>query len=313
MTCAICGKENQAGTRFCVHCGAALAAPTGGSQQSTIATAGAILAPKSARPMAPSPSAPTASTGTIPPYVPPASSPSPANPPPPPPRAQETGYVSPPVDPAPTVPVYNADPKKAGWLVIGIAIAGLAVVGGYFGYRMVTSGGDVKDTLARMETPPPSAKQPPVQPAETRPPAAAEVPKPALENPPPVQEPTAVAPPEAPAPAAAVPPKAEPRAPRASTDKSAARQPTPPATAPQPPVAAVPPPAPARPQQQASAAPAPVADRWAQFSEELHRCERETFLSRVVCDQRVRLRYCDGYWGKVPQCPGGVANPDRGQ
>jgi hypothetical protein len=32
-----------------------------------------------------------------------------------------------------------------------------------------------------------------------------------------------------------------------------------------------------------------------------------------VCDQRVRLRYCDGYWGKVAQCPGAVANPDRGQ
>ena len=58
---------------------------------------------------------------------------------------------------------------------------------------------------------------------------------------------------------------------------------------------------------------ASVADRWAQFAEDLHRCERETFLSRVVCDQRVRIRYCDGYWGKVPQCPGGVANPDRGQ
>ena len=53
------------------------------------------------------------------------------------------------------------------------------------------------------------------------------------------------------------------------------------------------------------AVPASVADRWAQFAEDLHRCERETFLSRVVCDQRVRIRYCDGYWGKVPQCPGG--------
>jgi len=27
----------------------------------------------------------------------------------------------------------------------------------------------------------------------------------------------------------------------------------------------------------------------------------------------VRLRFCDGYWGKVAQCPGNVVNPDRGQ
>jgi hypothetical protein len=49
------------------------------------------------------------------------------------------------------------------------------------------------------------------------------------------------------------------------------------------------------------------------MGEELRRCQRESFLSRVVCDQRVRLRFCDGYWGKVAQCPGGVVNPDRGQ
>jgi hypothetical protein len=60
-------------------------------------------------------------------------------------------------------------------------------------------------------------------------------------------------------------------------------------------------------------APTPVVDRWAQFAEELHRCQAESFLSRVVCDQRVRIRYCEGYWGKVAQCPGAIANPDRGQ
>jgi len=91
----------------------------------------------------------------------------------------------------------------------------------------------------------------------------------------------------------------------------------PPAPAAAPPVA--PPAAPqvaARPAVPASAiatAPTPVVDRWAQFAEELHRCQAETFLSRVVCDQRVRIRYCDGYWGKVAQCPGAIANPDRGQ
>ena len=55
----------------------------------------------------------------------------------------------------------------------------------------------------------------------------------------------------------------------------------------------------------------PAEDRWGRFAEELKRCQGESFMSRVICDQRVRLRYCDGYWNKVPQCPGGVTNPDR--
>jgi hypothetical protein len=48
------------------------------------------------------------------------------------------------------------------------------------------------------------------------------------------------------------------------------------------------------------------------MSEELSRCTRQNFIERVVCDQRVRVRYCDGYWGKVAQCPGAPA-PDHGQ
>jgi hypothetical protein len=46
--------------------------------------------------------------------------------------------------------------------------------------------------------------------------------------------------------------------------------------------------------------------------DELSRCTREDFISRVICDQRVRFQYCGGYWGKVPQCPGSPA-PDHGQ
>src|SRR5213083_2135099 len=141
MNCAICGKDNQAGTRFCVHCGAALALPAGGSQQSTIATAGAILAPKPPSPSCGIPSTQNITTGTIPPYTPrPASAPPPAGPP----------FVPPEVEPAPPVPAYNADPKKAGWLVIAIAAVGVLGVVGYFGYKMM-SGGGTKDTLTRIE------------------------------------------------------------------------------------------------------------------------------------------------------------------
>jgi hypothetical protein len=48
------------------------------------------------------------------------------------------------------------------------------------------------------------------------------------------------------------------------------------------------------------------------MTEDLARCTRENFIERVVCDQRVRVRYCEGYWGKVAQCPSGIAQ-DHGQ
>jgi hypothetical protein len=35
-------------------------------------------------------------------------------------------------------------------------------------------------------------------------------------------------------------------------------------------------------------------------------------VERVICEQRTRLRYCDGYWGKLGACPAGIPN-DYGQ
>jgi hypothetical protein len=60
------------------------------------------------------------------------------------------------------------------------------------------------------------------------------------------------------------------------------------------------------------APPAPAPDRWQRMAEAISACGREGFLAGVICEQRVRLQYCDGYWGKVAQCPNGVAN-DHGQ
>ena len=34
----------------------------------------------------------------------------------------------------------------------------------------------------------------------------------------------------------------------------------------------------------------------------LERCSEEKFLAGVICEQKVRLRYCEGKWGQVPQC-----------
>ena len=49
---------------------------------------------------------------------------------------------------------------------------------------------------------------------------------------------------------------------------------------------------------------APANEHWARMEEDMAKCTREDFISRVICAQRVKFRYCGGYWGKVPQCPG---------
>lgn len=50
---------------------------------------------------------------------------------------------------------------------------------------------------------------------------------------------------------------------------------------------------------------APVTDRWQAMNTALAQCSREGgFLAGVVCGERARLQYCDGYWGQVPQCRG---------
>ncbi|HKU86514.1 MAG TPA: hypothetical protein VJV77_09260 [Casimicrobiaceae bacterium] len=94
------------------------------------------------------------------------------------------------------------------------------------------------------------------------------------------------------------------------------RRPTPEKAQPaaQAPAVQAPEPSPAR-APEVAAAPAAqpsTVDRWTRMADELSRCTREDFITRVICDQRVRFRYCGNYWGKVPQCPGSPA-PERGQ
>jgi hypothetical protein len=40
------------------------------------------------------------------------------------------------------------------------------------------------------------------------------------------------------------------------------------------------------------------------MNDAMARCKREDFFRRIGCEQSVGLQYCEGYWGKVPQCPG---------
>jgi len=87
---------------------------------------------------------------------------------------------------------------------------------------------------------------------------------------------------------------------------TAKRTPAPKAVAPPPEPAAEVEVVRAAPPEPAPPAPKPVprADPWQQMNEAIGRCPAG-FLGRVVCEQKVRLQYCEGQWGKVPQCPGG--------
>ena len=351
MNCAICGKDNQTGTRFCVHCGASLAIPSTLSQQSTIATAGAILGPKA-----------FATTGTDgdtgtqrigpPPSMVSAPPPSTASPPPPsiasaastiasavplstiPPVSSTPAYAQsramsapndfaaapPPPEPAPAVPAYNAEPKRAGVVVAAICGVGVLALIGYAAMTMFGGASRVNESVTRVDAPTKRVESSPtIAPAPSVPTA-----EPAPKTEAPIAEKTS---PPIGADMQPLPDIAKTQPPKAETKSAAAKAPTPSAPTKS---AAVAPIAPTTPAPAAPAAPstthatAPAAtvaspaatattDRWTQFADDLRRCQGESFLNRVVCDQRVRLRYCEGYWGRVPQCPGGIANPDRGQ
>ncbi|MEO8739169.1 MAG: hypothetical protein ABI537_05635 [Casimicrobiaceae bacterium] len=73
-----------------------------------------------------------------------------------------------------------------------------------------------------------------------------------------------------------------------------------------PPVAA---PAPAvqhTPPQAAVVQPPQQVDRWGQMRQAYALCDREGFFDKLACNSRVGNKYCEGYWGKVPQCPVGA-------
>jgi hypothetical protein len=68
------------------------------------------------------------------------------------------------------------------------------------------------------------------------------------------------------------------------------------------------------PEKIAAAAPPPprvVPDRWQNMRDALVQCDSEGIIGGLICGQRVRMQYCDGYWGKVAQCPGAAAAYER--
>ena len=314
MNCAVCGKDNQPGTRFCVHCGASLAA----------AQPAARPAPPQATAAVPTRAVPAAATATMPPL-----------------GVNDTGgrTAANPVVPPPGTPAYEAEPRGGGGkILLAIGIAALVLAGGYVGYKIFGGSADVKDSFARFDTTStPRSDSPATRPAAPAAPAKEAAPEPSAAATPPAEparsedkdkEKDKAAKAEgakgdgAKADAGKTPTDADKA--KASTAgakgegraaKGAAGAATTPPGTPAGPAAPAPAarPAPPPPAAPAPAPVAPVQDRWAQMSEELQRCQKENLFNRIVCDQRVRLRFCDGYWGKVAQCPGNVVNPDRGQ
>ncbi len=56
---------------------------------------------------------------------------------------------------------------------------------------------------------------------------------------------------------------------------------------------------------------APQPDPWQGMHVSLAGCGGD-LIDRIVCDQRVRRRFCEGHWGDAPECARDVAN-DHGQ
>jgi hypothetical protein len=204
--------------------------------------------------------------------------------------------------------------------IIAGVVAGLVVisVGGYFGYRMLFSG-ESSSRIATSEMPHSTA--PALTPAPEPPKDAVAVPQQ------PAQDTVSMKS------AAATPPDSGAKAATKGKDATAAGSTTAPgstaapvAGAPKmdsgkaPPAKATNPPGPPGSLLSTADVPGVTAqgrtpaqpDRWQQMREAMARCAGDNFFKRVACEQGVGQQYCEGFWGKVPQCPSGPPK-DRGQ
>jgi len=330
VTCASCGKQVAPGARFCVHCGAEQSVPT------PIAVVAAASMSRSGRREAanaahaepvhrPSPRDSSAA---------PAADPTPLAPP------AQTGVANDGHD-SPTRPAYADAPQRRGLLLALLAACVVVAIAaaGTFIWRL--EGERTKAAAENAAAPTTSPAAPTTSPAApvAAPSASVEAPpatppEPStLAEPPPLpgaeEAQSNVSPPPA-APAHAetgAPVEIKPLPPHPAATRSAQPRVAPgkapsaashaqgPAGQSESASRSAPAPAAAPPVEKVGAA-QPAASRgsvrWKRLDEELSQCTREDFIARVICGQRVRFRYCDGYWGKVPQCPGNPA-PERGQ
>lgn len=52
----------------------------------------------------------------------------------------------------------------------------------------------------------------------------------------------------------------------------------------------------------------PRLDRWERMEIAVRGCGGEELIGRIICEQKLRLEYCDGQWGQAAQCPGSLVN-----
>jgi hypothetical protein len=203
-----------------------------------------------------------------------------------------------------TQPLFAGGALQAGWRLA--AIATIVIAGAYATYRINAAAPDAMGVASQ-----------PIGAGEHNAPTAASAVPMAVESKPVEPEITAAL--QAPIPTTN--PEAPKRAtarqrpvPVPATKRASARQrPLPELHAP---VRAIPSVA-----QTLAAAPvgAPVAetrkarrpDPWQAMHVSLARCSGD-LIARIVCDQHVRRRFCEGHWGEATECASDVAN-DRGQ
>ncbi len=327
MKCASCGKDNVADARYCVNCGAQQSVPT------PIAVAAAAAAASGAMSRATAARTQAANAAQVDPGVPRfpdagAASSTPAAWPDP---GRDNAAQGSPAEPGASTPapVQDALPRLSG---LAAALAGgciLVAIIAFVGWKILhddstsragaaksDADGSVMSTFPPGDTPQKAAGAPPsgssTQAAESAPAERDRAATPAAAQSKAGDAMREAAPAAAPAPTVEI--RALPARPghatpprRAPVEKRTPSAPPPATPAPESPVAPL-----------VAAAPpvavtVPVPDRWSRMKDDLSRCTREDFISRVICDQRVRWRYCDGYWGKVAQCPSNPTTYDRGQ
>jgi zinc ribbon protein len=312
MTCPNCDKAVPAGARYCTHCGAEQDLPT-----TPIAAVAAAMASRGRRREAANaaqaePLPEVAANGSLGGAA----------------MAMPHPAFGPSVVDRLNAPAYAAGPARHGLalaLIAGCLVFGVVGVGTAWWFHAGPIAGWQAATPP-LEAALPSIATPAKPNAEPAPSTMAEAPSAATAEPAaPVTSADAAAAPgnandatanDDASPGAAGPVEITPL-PLHRAPPHVARNAVPPSE-PRPAPAPVERPAPAPPTKHVAAAAAtpalaaPVSDRWTRMEHEMSQCTREDFIARVICSQRVRFRYCDGYWGKVAACPGSSAL-ERGQ
>jgi len=282
MDCTICGKATLPGAMLCAPCKAALKRARYVTVQESLRRPSVIDARRHARRARQSDPIPEPA-GKARRARAADSIPRPETPP--------RNRVSPDV-----IKTFHAGSRVFVVLLFAAAVGGAA----YFGQRELSAN-------AQSDAPAPASS------AEVRPPKAEGLAK----TPPPLVEPAvAVAP--LPVATAVVAPGGGPVASEKRPDKPTAKRTMlatratfatadgdPPDAVPPPPEPEKPAPVPAPPP------PRPVPDRWQNMRDALAECDRLGIFDGLVCGQRVRIQYCEGYWGKVAQCQGANAGYER--